>query len=87
LIEDGRTGFVGETEADLIAAVGRLDEIDRANCRQDAERRFSPAAMATAYERVYSDVLFSAATRRIFAMEGAPVAAEPDSERSLATAT
>jgi glycosyltransferase involved in cell wall biosynthesis len=53
VIEDGRTGFICSSEAEMVAAVERLGEIDRAACRAEAERRFSPAAMATAYEQVY----------------------------------
>jgi hypothetical protein len=53
VIEDGVTGFICSNEEELVAAVGRLDELDRARCRAEAERRFSPAAMGAAYERLY----------------------------------
>jgi glycosyltransferase involved in cell wall biosynthesis len=53
VIEDGVTGFICSSEDEMAAAVGRLGEIDRGRCRAEAERRFSPTAMATAYERVY----------------------------------
>jgi glycosyltransferase involved in cell wall biosynthesis len=53
VIEHGVTGFIGEDEDDLVDAVGRLGEIDRCACRREAERRFSPTAMAAAYEDVY----------------------------------
>jgi glycosyltransferase involved in cell wall biosynthesis len=56
VIEHGKTGFVCDSEDELVAAVDRLDELDRAACRTTAERRFSPAAMATAYEVVYERV-------------------------------
>ena len=57
VLEHGVTGFVGVVEDDLVDAVARLDELDRGACRAMAERRFSPAAMADAYERVFSNVL------------------------------
>jgi glycosyltransferase involved in cell wall biosynthesis len=57
LIEDGVTGFVCKTEDELVDAVGRISELDRARCRADAERRFSPTAMVDAYERVYAEVI------------------------------
>jgi glycosyltransferase involved in cell wall biosynthesis len=57
VIEHGRTGFICDSEEEMVAAVSRLDEIDRACCRAEAERRFSPVAMARAYERVYRDLL------------------------------
>ncbi len=57
VIEDGVTGFICSSEEEMIAAVGRLGEIDRARCRTEAERRFSPVAMARAYERLYESLL------------------------------
>ena len=53
VIEDTVTGFVRDTEDELVDAVGRITDIDRARCRAEAERRFSPATMTDAYERVY----------------------------------
>jgi hypothetical protein len=40
-----------------VSAIARLGEIDRARCRAEAERRFSPVAMARAYENVYHTLL------------------------------
>jgi glycosyltransferase involved in cell wall biosynthesis len=59
VIEDGVTGFICSSEEQMVAAVDRLGEIDRARCRAEAERRFSPAAMAAAYERVYDQLVRS----------------------------
>jgi glycosyltransferase involved in cell wall biosynthesis len=57
LIEDGVTGFICSDEEEMVAAVGRLGELDRARCRAEAERRFSPASMASAYEQLYARLL------------------------------
>jgi glycosyltransferase involved in cell wall biosynthesis len=57
VIEDGVTGFICSTEDEMVAAIGRLDELDRARCRAEAERRFSPTAMTTAYEQIYTRLL------------------------------
>jgi glycosyltransferase involved in cell wall biosynthesis len=54
VVEDGVTGFVCDTIADMIAAIPRVGEIDRRACRARVERLFSPAAMASGYERAYS---------------------------------
>lgn len=54
VLEHGVTGFICRNEDEMVEAVGRLDEIDRARCRREAERRFSPAAMADRYEEVYA---------------------------------
>jgi glycosyltransferase involved in cell wall biosynthesis len=59
IVEDGVTGFVCQTEDELVDAVGRIGEIDRAQCRSEAERRFSPAAMVARYEDIYAGLIGS----------------------------
>jgi glycosyltransferase involved in cell wall biosynthesis len=59
VLEHGVTGFVCRVEDDLVRAVERIPELDRRRCRAEAERRFSPAAMAAAYETVYAGLLES----------------------------
>jgi glycosyltransferase involved in cell wall biosynthesis len=56
-IDHGTTGFVVDTVDQMVAAVQRLGEIDRATCRAEAERRFSPDAIASAYERIYTGLM------------------------------
>lgn len=53
VLEHGVTGLVCDTEDELVDAVGHLGKLDRARCRAEAERRFSAAAMADQYERIY----------------------------------
>ena len=53
LVADGRTGFVCETEDEMVAAVARVDSIERTTCRAEFERRFSAEAMADGYLRVF----------------------------------
>jgi glycosyltransferase involved in cell wall biosynthesis len=57
VLQDGVTGFICDTEDELVLAVGRLGELDRARCRKEAEQRFSPSEMARAYERVYERLI------------------------------
>jgi glycosyltransferase involved in cell wall biosynthesis len=57
IVDHGRTGFVCDDEDGLVEAVGHLGEIDRAHCRAEAERRFSPTTLATRYEDVYRRLL------------------------------
>ena len=52
-IDHGRTGFVCDTVDDMVAAIGRLGEIDRAECRAEGERRFSTRAVVDDYEQLY----------------------------------
>jgi len=58
-------GFVCQFEDELVCAVDRLSDLNRAACRAEAERRFSPAAMADAYERVYADLCESIWVREL----------------------
>jgi glycosyltransferase involved in cell wall biosynthesis len=57
VVQHGVTGYICDTEDELVTAVGRIRAIDRATCRADAERRFSPSAMAERYEHVYDRLL------------------------------
>lgn len=57
LLTDGVTGFICDSFTEMAQAVGRVPDIDRAACRQHAERNFSPQAMVTGYEEVYRSLL------------------------------
>lgn len=52
IVTDGKTGFLVEPDsvAGLVGAIGRLDEIDRWDCRRIAETLFSQAAWGTVME-------------------------------------
>jgi glycosyltransferase involved in cell wall biosynthesis len=56
VIAHGRTGFLCETEDEMVRAVGRIGQLRRADCRADFERRFTVARMVDAYLDVYSRV-------------------------------
>jgi glycosyltransferase involved in cell wall biosynthesis len=53
LIEPGVTGYLAEDVDGLVAAVDRLDEIDRIRCAEVARERFGPHHMAERYLSVY----------------------------------
>jgi glycosyltransferase involved in cell wall biosynthesis len=57
IIDHGRTGYLCQDEDEMTAAVGRLSEISRAQCRAAAEQRFSLARMAADYDRLYRAIL------------------------------
>lgn len=57
VIVDGKTGFLGNSVADCVTAVSKLDTIDRATCRAHVIERFGVAPMAAGYEAVYRQVL------------------------------
>jgi glycosyltransferase involved in cell wall biosynthesis len=64
VIEHGVTGFLADDEAELADLLPRAGELDPAACRRAAEERFSAAAMAEAYLRLYDEVLARAGRRR-----------------------
>ena len=64
VMEDGVTGFIVENEPQAIAAVGRLDTIDRAAVQPVFPRRFAANVMATSYVALY-EALIHADTLRL----------------------
>ena len=64
LVDHGVTGWLADDEAEFAGYLSRVDELDRGACREVAERRFSPAAMAARYETFYRHVLHLAGRRR-----------------------
>jgi glycosyltransferase involved in cell wall biosynthesis len=57
LIEHGVTGFLVDSFEEAVAAIGRLDEIDRHACRRAVERRFTVERMADDYLALYQRIL------------------------------
>jgi glycosyltransferase involved in cell wall biosynthesis len=57
LIEDGVNGFLVDGLDEAVAALGKLDELERKACRVVAEDRFSSARMVAAYVAVYDQIL------------------------------
>lgn len=53
VIEHGTTGFVVESIDEAIAAVSRVRDLDRAQCRRSFERRFSVQRMTERYLETY----------------------------------
>lgn len=59
VVEDGLTGFVGESVEDLAAAAGRLEDIDRAECRRRVERLYSAGPVVDGYVEAYRQLIES----------------------------
>ena len=56
IIDDGVTGFVGETLNDMVDAVERVASLNRTHCRQAFEARFTVERMAQDYLAVYGQL-------------------------------
>ncbi|MBU1167816.1 glycosyltransferase family 4 protein [Patescibacteria group bacterium] len=57
IVKDGKTGFVVKNKQEMIRAVKKIDEIDRAECRRHVEKNFLSSKMAAGYEAVYQKIL------------------------------
>lgn len=53
IIEDGKTGFVVHSLADMVDAIQRIDQINRLDCRRHVERKFSITQMVDGYEEAF----------------------------------
>lgn len=73
IVRDGKTGFIVDSVDEMVAAVGRIPQLDRADSWRHVQENFSIARMATAYAGLY---------RR--AIAGAPIGVGPVVERPAA---
>ncbi|MGU3388922.1 Glycosyltransferase involved in cell wall bisynthesis [Methylobacterium sp. UNC300MFChir4.1] len=57
IVEDGVTGFIVSTEAEAVAALARIGQLDRATVRRRFEERFTAERMARDYLALYQRLL------------------------------
>jgi glycosyltransferase involved in cell wall biosynthesis len=57
IVEDGVTGFIVASEADAVAALARIGELDRTRIRRRFEARFTAERMAADYLALYRRLL------------------------------
>jgi glycosyltransferase involved in cell wall biosynthesis len=57
VVDDGVTGFVGDTIDALVEAVDRIDELNRSATRERCERLFSDRAVVDGYESLYENMV------------------------------
>jgi glycosyltransferase involved in cell wall biosynthesis len=69
IVQDGVTGFVVDSVDEMVAAVGRVNEIDLRACRRHVETHFDVHVMASGYLRVYQSIL----EQRSAGQSGAPL--------------
>ena len=56
IVKQGETGFIVDSVEEAVCATEKIATLSPAACRANAESRFSAAAMARGYERVYQIV-------------------------------
>ena len=57
IIKDGKTGFLVNSQEEMIAALGKIDQIERVACRRHIARKFSLKKMVNKYEALYNKIL------------------------------
>lgn len=57
VIEDQKTGFVVNTLEEAEAAINKIDQISRKDCRERVEKNFTIEKMVDEYEKVYRKIL------------------------------
>jgi len=56
LLRHGTTGFLVGSTVEAVDAVGRLPDVDRSECRREAETRFSAERMVDDYETLFHTI-------------------------------
>jgi glycosyltransferase involved in cell wall biosynthesis len=64
IVVDGTTGFLGETDDELIRAISNAAQLDRAECRRSAVERFSVTTMCARYVDAYEHEIANYESRR-----------------------
>ncbi|RKY06208.1 MAG: glycosyltransferase family 4 protein, partial [Planctomycetota bacterium] len=56
VIAHGKTGFLVNNTDQAAAAVAKIDQINRPDCRKHVEENFSIDCMVKGYEKVYQQI-------------------------------
>jgi glycosyltransferase involved in cell wall biosynthesis len=61
LIINGKTGYIVNSIADMVTAVGKVDKIQRKECHDHVARKFSHEQMVDHYEAAFRQVIAESA--------------------------
>jgi len=64
IIEDGISGFVVNSMAEMAEAIGKVDTLDRKECRKRVEAMFSHETMVDGYEKAFLKLLDTKANNK-----------------------
>jgi len=64
VVKDGKTGFVVESEKEMVEAVRNINAINRLDCRRYVEENFTVEKMVDGYEQVYRKVILQSRKSR-----------------------
>jgi len=71
IVHDGRTGFLCDDEEQMAAAMARVDQLDRRECRASVEGYFSAERMVREHLALYERVIEAASSRNLESSAGA----------------
>jgi len=57
LIKDGKTGFLVDSQEEMVEVVKKIDKIKRINCHRHVHKKFSLQKMINKYEALYHTIL------------------------------
>ena len=57
IVKNNKTGYVVETEKELMESIKKIDKIDRYECRKWVEENFSVEKMVDEYEKLYKKLI------------------------------
>lgn len=57
IIKDGKTGFLVDSQTEMIDALKKINQIDRRTCRRYVARKFGIQKMVNKYEALYNTIL------------------------------
>lgn len=57
LIKDGKTGFLVNSQEEMVLALKKINQIDRVICRKHVEKKFGLKKMVNKYESLYNSIL------------------------------
>jgi len=56
LVKDGESGYLVDTEDEMVEAIYRIERLDRRRCRDWVQENFSVEQMVEGYERLYCQI-------------------------------
>ena len=62
IVQNGYNGFLCDSVEDMVESIGKIDNINRVNCRQTVESKFAEDVIVDEYERMYFSLLKKASS-------------------------
>lgn len=57
IVEDGKTGYIVDTEDEMVVAIDKIPLLNRATCRRVVEQKYTIKHMVDRYEEIYTKII------------------------------